>query len=97
MIVTIHPEAEAELIDSAAYYAREAGQSLGEAFIAEFSRTVTLLLDHPRLGTEWRGQLRRFPMRRFPYSVVYQETKNALRIIALAHHSRRPGYWRSRT
>jgi hypothetical protein len=29
MIVTIHPEAEAELIDSATYYAREAGRSLG--------------------------------------------------------------------
>ena len=97
MIVTTHPEAEAELIDSATYYAREAGRSLGEAFIAEFSRTVALLREHPKLGVEWRGQLRRFPLRRFPYSIVYQETKDGLRIVALAHQSRRPGYWRTRT
>ena len=30
MIVTIHPQAEAEFIDGAAYYAREADTALGE-------------------------------------------------------------------
>ena len=43
MIVTIHPKAEEELVDGAAYYAKEENLALGEAFIAEFSRTTALL------------------------------------------------------
>ena len=62
MIVTIHPLAEAELVDGSSYYAREADTALGEAFIAEFSRCVELLREHPQLGAPWSAGLRRFPV-----------------------------------
>jgi plasmid stabilization system protein ParE len=96
MIVTIHPLAEAELVDGSSYYAKEANAALGEAFIAEFSRSVELLREHPKLGAPWRGSLRRLPLRRFPYSIVYHQSPQAIRILAVAHQSRRPGYWRGR-
>ena len=32
----------------------------------------------------------------FPYSVIYVETATAVVLLAVAHHSRRPGYWRRR-
>ncbi|MFT3665000.1 type II toxin-antitoxin system RelE/ParE family toxin [Piscinibacter sp.] len=97
MIFSIHPLAEAELVDGASFYAKEANAVLGEAFIAEFHHAVELLREHPKLGARWRGPLRRLPMRRFPYSIVYHESLAALRIIAIAHQSRRPGYWRGRS
>lgn len=97
MIVSIHPQAEAELVDGASYYAKGANVALGEAFIAEFSRAVELLREHPKLGAHWRGSLRRLPLRRFPYSIVYHESQQTLRIVAIAHQSRRPGYWRGRS
>lgn len=96
MIVTIHPLAESELVDGSSYYANEASVVLGDAFIAEFARSGELLRENPRLGAPWRGGLRRLPLRRFPYSIIYHESSVALRILALAHQSRRPGYWRVR-
>jgi len=95
--VTIDPEAELELTDAALYYARESGADLGRAFIAEFERSVEILRANPTLGAPWRGAIRRLPLRRFPYSIVYRLRQSELEVFAIAHQSRKPGYWRART
>lgn len=41
-------------------------------------------------------QVRRAPVQRFPYHVVYLETSSTIRVLAIAHDRRRPGYWKSR-
>lgn len=89
-------EAERELIDGALFYAREANAELGLAFIAEFERSLGVLCNYPRLGPVWRGTTRRFPLRRFPYTIIYLAKPEEVRVIALAHQNRRPGYWRGR-
>jgi plasmid stabilization system protein ParE len=93
---SISLEAERELIDGALFYAREANAELGLAFIAEFEHSLGVLCTYPRLGPVWRGNTRRFPLRRFPYTVIYQLKPGEVRVIALAHQNRRPGYWRGR-
>jgi toxin ParE1/3/4 len=89
-------EAERELIDAAVFYAREANADLAVAFIDEFERALGVLCAHPGLGSVWRGSARRFPLRRFPYTIIYLVKLDEVRVIALAHQSRRPGYWRGR-
>ena len=96
MTVVVAPEAARELIDGAIFYAKEADADLGLAFIAEFERALSVLAAHPALGVPWRGLTRRLPLRRFPYSVVYRIKGKDLRVIALAHQRRRPGYWSGR-
>jgi hypothetical protein len=32
----------------------------------------------------------------FPFSLVYRVRHAEIEIVAVAHHRRRPGYWRSR-
>ena len=96
MSVVVAPEAELELTDGALYYAQEANAELGVAFIAEFERALSELAAHPRLGAPWRARTRRFPLRRFPYSVIYRIEGEEVRIIALAHQRRQPGYWSGR-
>lgn len=96
MIPSIGVEAERELIDGALFYAREADAELGLEFIAEFERSVGILCNYPRLGSVWRGSTRQFQLRRFPYSIIYLLKPDEVRVIALAHQSRRPGYWRGR-
>ena len=96
MTPNVTTEAERELIDGALFYTREGNAELGFAFIAEFEHTLDNLCRQPRLGSVWRGTTRRFPLRRFPYSIIYEIRPNEVRVIALAHQSRRPGYWRSR-
>lgn len=44
------------------------------------------------------GQYRWVRVRRFPYILIFRyRSVNELMIVAVAHTSRRPGYWRRRT
>ena len=95
MIVSISPEAERELVDGALFYAEQEDPALGLAFIAEFERALEILREHPNLAAPWRATTRRFPLRRFPYFVLRVVEGTELRIIALVHQRRRPGYWSS--
>jgi hypothetical protein len=40
---------------------------------------------------------RRFLLHRFPYLLIYREREDGvIQILAVAHTSRRPGYWKER-
>ena len=39
---------------------------------------------------------RRFMLPNFPFSIVYRVQQDAVEVVAVAHHRRRPGYWRGR-
>jgi plasmid stabilization system protein ParE len=95
--VSLAPEAEQDLVEGALFYAREANTELGQAFISEFERSAAILGEQPRLGAVWRGHIRRLPLRRFPYSIVYYLNRAGVRVLAVAHQSRKPGFWRGRS
>ncbi len=92
----LHPEAENDLRGAAEFYLQQADAILAQSFLAEFEHTVSLILHHPGLGARWRNDKRRFILRRFPFSVIYSVKSGEVRILAIAHHSRRPGFWRGR-
>jgi len=94
---SLAPGAEQDLVEGGLYYSREANADLARAFISEFERSAALLGEQPELGAPWRGRARRFPLRRFPYSIVYYLSEGHIRILAVAHQSRKPGFWRHRT
>ena len=59
------------------------------------------ILDFPRLGARVPRvpsnlPVRRVAVTRFPYHVIYLEPTAALRILAIAHDRRKPGYWKNR-
>jgi toxin ParE1/3/4 len=90
-----HPEARAEFIEATVFYeSRTVG--LGSSFAAEVERTITLIRSHPDVGGFGRLGRRRMSLLGFPYSVVYRHDPESVLILAVAHHSRRPGYWRYR-
>ena len=95
MIVSISPEAERELTDAAIFYAEQESTEFGLAFIAEFERALEALRENPNLGAPWRDTTQRFPLRRFPYNVLFVVEGTELRVMALVHQ-RRPGYWSGR-
>ena len=49
----------------------------------------------PRIG---RSRMRRYIMGyRFPYSLIYADESDVIRVYAFPHHKQRPGYWLPRT
>lgn len=96
MKLVVAQAALAELQDAAAFYTDKANAELGLAFVAEFERGADFLLANPLIGTPFRGTRRRYVLRRFPYSIIYQATADEIQILAVAHHRRKPGYWTKR-
>ena len=84
-----------ELLRSVEFYEDKA-LGLGEAFIEEVERIVTKISETPALGVPYVDPTRRFPLDRFPYSIVYIVESDSILVIAIAHQRRRPGYWAGR-
>jgi len=89
------PEAEEEFREAARYYESEA-PGVGLAFIAEVHRAISFVVSHPRSAKMVRGSIRKKVLTHFPYSLLYSIESNHILIVALAHHKRRPTYWRRR-
>lgn len=97
MNYSLHPEALGDLRDAASFYREQAGTGLSQSLLGEFEQSISKLLLHPALGSPWRGRgRRRYLMKHFPYSLVYTVSADELRVLAVAHHSRRPDYWAHR-
>lgn len=74
---------------------------MGTAFLTAVDIAITELGRWPDAGVALESltidpPLRRVPVRRFPYHVVYLLTDHAVRILAVAHDRRRPDYWQHR-
>lgn len=90
------PAAEQELADSIRRYLAEAGPLLAGDLAAEVKRIVGIILARPRIGTPGARGTRSYPLRRYPYSLHYRIEPELIRVLAFAHHRRRPGYWKKR-
>jgi len=92
----IHPNAEAELGDAAAYYATHASKMVAEAFVAEFEHVLERVVENQAIGPSGAFGFRVCHFERFPYTLVYDESAEGPRVYAVAHQHREPGYWLSR-
>lgn len=96
----IEPDAADELSEATQWYeSRRSG--LGRELLLAIDDSLNFLDQWPGSGSLIPKMprdlpVRRVPVRRFPYHLVYLETEAAMRIPAFAHDHRRPGYWRSR-
>ena len=93
--VRYHEAAEDELLTEIGYLElRKPG--LGRRFLEEVKRAEALVAQFPEAGEEVRTGIRKRLLRTFRCSLIYSmETQGPL-ILAIAHHSRRPGYWSGR-
>jgi len=72
-------------------------EGLGIEFLDAVDVAVARIAETPSVGSMVPGvvdsDIRRGPVRRFPYHIVYLELADRLQILAVAHDRRRPGYW----
>jgi plasmid stabilization system protein ParE len=82
-------------------YYEERLEHLGIEFFDAVDATIDHILELPRAGMLVPRMpadllVRRRAGTRFPYHVVYLDTGTDIRILAIAHDRRKPGYWTDR-
>jgi plasmid stabilization system protein ParE len=95
-----HPDAAAEARHAIDHYEiLRAG--LGDEFRAELAAALARIELNPQSyaaesGSSVSRAIRICPLHRFPYSVYYEPLADQIWVAAVAHQSRRPGYWAPR-
>jgi plasmid stabilization system protein ParE len=90
-----HPAARREFLAADDWYAARSPEA-SAAFLAAISDALQNVTSSPQ---RWPGYLfgtRRFVLQRFPFSVIYLDDPDQVRVIAVAHAKRKPGYWKRR-
>lgn len=99
-IVEFAPAARAELDSAADRYELER-PGRGQRFYAAVERAVNLIAAFPAAGPAFpdirpEHGVRRHIVRGFPFVLAYRVLGDTIRIDAVAHMRRRPGYWHRR-
>ncbi|MDP0500212.1 MAG: type II toxin-antitoxin system RelE/ParE family toxin [Verrucomicrobiota bacterium JB022] len=96
MKILYHPAFERELT-SAAEWLEEHEAGLGRRLIEEVESGISRILRRPQSFRRDLGA-RRCAVNRFRYLIYFEYVKeeSLVRVLALAHTSRQPGYWRRR-
>lgn len=78
------------------WYVGEGAYTAADDFANALEQAFGLLSSFSYLGGLAAHNTRMLTLRSFPYSVIYRIQNNEIRVVAVAHHSRRPRYWRGR-
>jgi toxin ParE1/3/4 len=93
---SLHPEAEEEYLDALRYYQRISSR-LGKEFEQRAKELLKILGSTPKQFGWYDDDFRLALFGSFPYSLIYRERPgNIVQVIAVAHTSREPGYWKDR-
>ena len=92
MTYSFHPAARTDLNQAVDYY-ENCQSGLGSEFLDEVEAALKRILQFPEAWGKLSNRTRRCLTNRFPYGLIYQTQENQIRIIAVAHSHRHPGYW----
>jgi plasmid stabilization system protein ParE len=93
--VRFHPEAQAEFDDAIDRYLA-VGRIVALRFLDEVERATESIADAPRRWTRGTHGTHRLSLVKYPFTIVYRVRGDDVEIVAVAHQSRRPGYWSDR-
>lgn len=93
----LHPAAERELAEAVNWY-EERSSGLGGKLYTTVDAVMSRIGDRPELYAVWQQnpRYRRAILRDFPFAVFYRVYETRTVVLAIAHTSRRPGYWLDR-
>jgi len=91
----LHPAAIDEAEVAASWY-REHSPRAAKRFVDELNQVIDRIRQAPRRWPRSTNGTRKLNLPCFPFAVVYWETEDRIRILAVAHGRRRPGYWKHR-
>lgn len=89
------PIAEGELQDAAKFLNADR-PGFGNQLIEDLELLMDRLGRHPESGPKISRRLRVAHLNDYRYSVIYRNEADEIVVVAVAHQSRRPGYWKGR-
>jgi toxin ParE1/3/4 len=90
-----HPDAANELIAASEWY-RERSEIAARALLIETDQAIKNISKTPLRYPTFQNETRRMVLPRFPFSIIYRLEASIIEVIAVAHHKRKPGYWKNR-
>mgnify|MGYP001054373377 CR=1 FL=1 len=93
MLISLSAEARTDADEATDWYLGEGAFTAADHFADELDHAFGLLRQFPNMGAPGPHQTRILPLPGFPYSLVYRIQSETVRIIAIAHQSRRPVFW----
>ena len=87
--------ARKEVAEAFEWY-QERSAEAADSFVRELGRGLGLIAESPDVWPSFELNSRRYILRRYPYSVIYRPDATRIVVVAVAHHSRKPGYWHNR-
>lgn len=94
--VSIHADAEGEYEAALSWYL-DRSERAATGFETEFERAVESIAANPELHPLCDDRHRFCLLRRYPYSIIFRVDGDRVRVVAVAHSRRLPGYWSERT
>jgi plasmid stabilization system protein ParE len=93
--VSLRPQAQAEARRAKVWY-EEQVPGLGGQFVRALDAAVAAITEHPETFPKVYGEFRQCLIRRFPYSIYFRISEDAIVIIAVHHQRRDPARWQRR-
>jgi plasmid stabilization system protein ParE len=93
--IEIHPATIGEARKAYRWYLRRSAAAAGR-FQAAFDAAIEQIALSPGRWPGYMYGTRCRPLRRFQYLLVYRQIGERLQIVAVAHGSRKPAYWKRR-
>jgi plasmid stabilization system protein ParE len=95
-LARFHEEAAAEY-DAAFDWYLQRSVDAALKFDAEMDRALAQIIQSPERWAVGSHFTRRFLLKQFPFIVIYRSrSSSVIEVVAVAHTSRRPGYWSGR-
>lgn len=97
MTFDFHPEARDEFQDAAHWY-EDHSIFAGDRFVKAVREAITDIMLDPLRYQSFRDGTHVFRLKTFPYRLYYtfEQDLALVRIFAVMHEKRRPGYWHER-
>ena len=95
--LNVSEPASLELTEAVRWY-EERRPGWGSRVFDSVTDALTLIEAYSEIGSVRQGPFsaRQFRVRGFPYVIVYRVRSDDIYVVAVAHTSRRPGYWSHR-
>lgn len=90
-----HPEVVDEISEAISWYSPRSNAA-ADAFMVALGDALEKIAAEPERAAVYMHGRRAVRVGQFPYVVVYRQQGSVVRISAVAHTSRRPGYWKNR-